>query len=480
MNCAECQELLVMYIEELLDDSQRQTVAKHLEDCQSCRKELEGLQTLQNRLVANGKIVAAASVEDQVMNRIIREQSARLKSAEQASAGLRLRRFLMKSAMAKVAAAAVVVVTCALAFSMWHSTTQFALADVLAKVEQVQAYLYREKATVQDQKRGTTTSETTVWMSNVYGMKAERTAVHDDGRETKMWTYLLPQDKSVVIVDANEKQYTRMGLDDATLENMTIEQHDPRQMIKHLLACEYTELGTAVIDGIKAQGFATTDSTYLGEPGRDLSARLWVAADTWLPVRYELELQVRDGVHLRTVQDHFQWGIPVTAADFEPDIPAGFTAAQTDGMQMPSYSEDGMIEALQMAVDFAGHYPETLDNAAIEKLAWEMAENLTTSDSPAARQFREEASSAGSRREAAEQGARKFMKLTALTMFPRMLSQQDAEPLYHGDVVTPDDATLPLMRWKTAPNEYRVIFGDLHTATVTGEELAALEAALPK
>ncbi|MBN1361908.1 MAG: zf-HC2 domain-containing protein, partial [Sedimentisphaerales bacterium] len=154
MNCAECQELLVLYIEQLLDDSQRQTVAEHLEDCQSCRKELEGLQTLQDRLVTNGKTVAATSIEDQVMNRIIREQNVRLKSAAQAGAGLRLRRFLMKSAMAKVAAAAVVVVTCVLAFSMWHDTTSIALADVLAKIEGVPAYLYRESATVQNQRTG--------------------------------------------------------------------------------------------------------------------------------------------------------------------------------------------------------------------------------------------------------------------------------------------------------------------------------------
>jgi hypothetical protein len=36
------------------------------------------------------------------------------------------------------------------------------------------------------------------------------------------------------------------------------------------------------------------------------------------------------------------------------------------------------------------------------------------------------------------------------------------------------------MRWKVSDKEYRVIFGDLHTQTVTAEKLAELEAALPK
>ena len=37
-----------------------------------------------------------------------------------------------------------------------------------------------------------------------------------------------------------------------------------------------------------------------------------------------------------------------------------------------------------------------------------------------------------------------------------------------------------LLRWKTAENEYGVIFADLHAATVNADTLATLEAALPK
>ncbi len=481
MNCAECQELLVLYIEQLLDDSQRQTVAKHLEDCQSCRKELEGLQTLQDRLVKNGKTVAATSVEDQVMNRIIREQSTRLKSAEQASASLRLRRFLMKSAMAKVAAAAVIVVTCVFAFTMWRDTTSITLAGVLAKVEQVQAYLYQETATVQDARTGDHTMECTVITSNEYGAKTEQTTVDANGTEERMLTYLLPQQKSIVIVNLTGKEYGRIALDDATLENMKIKNRDPREMIKRLLACEYTELGKAVIDGISVQGFATTDPDYLGGTGDNLSARVWVAVDTWLPVRYELELDVSEGVHVSSVAHGYQWGIPVDASEFEPDIPEDFTANQMDGFQMPSYSDQGMIEALQIVVDFTGRYPERLDNEALQQLSMQIGEAIASDDdSPAAREWRERIKSAGSKEAAMRASQGHFMKLMTLTMFPLMLGQQGAEPVYHGDVVTPADATLPLMRWKTADNEYRVIFGDLHAETVTGESLAELEAALPK
>ncbi len=480
MNCAECQELLVSYLEDLLDGSGRPSVAEHLKNCVACRAALEGLQALQQRLVGHGKVLAQSSVEDEVMNRIIREQSARVKSATQAGAALRLRRFLMKNPMTRVAAAAVVVIACVLAVSMWKGTTSITLAAVVAKVEQVQAYLYRERGTTQDQTRGDSTSEATVLMSNVYGAKTEQTTVDANGRETRILTYALPQQKNLVIVNVTERQYGRIRLDDKTWENMKIENRDPREMLRRLLACEHVELGTAVIDGVKAQGFETTDPTYLGDTDRNLSARVWVAVDTWLPVRYELELDVREGVHISTVQDGYQWGIQVVASDFEPDIPADFTAHEMDGMQMPSYSEQGFIEALQIAAEFTGRYPEKVDSEGVRRLSMDIATVITTGNSAAAEAWREKIKSAGSKEAAIRMGQERMMKLTSLATFNAILGGEGAKPVYHGDVVTPSDAELPLMRWRVSADEYRVIFGDLHVETVSADTLATLEAALPK
>jgi outer membrane lipoprotein-sorting protein len=481
MNCTECKDLLVPYIEQLLDDSRGQMVCEHLSGCASCRREMEGLQTLQGRLVENGKAVAQGDLEDRVMDRIIREQNVRLKSAAQAGAGLRLRRFLMKSTTAKLAAAAVLVVACVVAYAMWRNTASMALADVLAKVEQMQAFFYRERGATHDQTQGDSTTEAAVLSSSQYGARMEQTTVKvADGQQTHTLTYILPQKKSLVIIDLGQKQYTRMALDDAMVETMNKQSRDPREMLKRFLACKYSELGTADIEGVKAQGFETTDPAYLAGIGKNVSAKMWVAVDTWLPVRYELEVDLSEGMHVSAVQDSYQWGVAVDAAEFEPDIPEDFTASPVDGMQAPSFSEQGMIDALQLCADFAQRYPEKLDTDSVQEITKEITASLTTGDSPAAQQFREEARSAGSPLKAGMQAGQRFMKLMTLGMFPLMLAGQGAEPVYHGDIVTPSDATLPLMRWKTADNEYRVIFGDLHAATVTGEELTVLEAALPK
>ena len=106
--------------------------------------------------------------------------------------------------------------------------------------------------------------------------------------------------------------------------------------------------------------------------------------------------------------------------------------------------------------------------------------DMVSADTPAARQLREEARNAGSPEAVAALNQQRLMKIMVMVTFTRMLGMQQADPVYHGDVVTPADTQLPLMRWKLSETEYQVIFGDLRTETVTTDTLAQLEAALPQ
>jgi hypothetical protein len=110
MNCAEYKELLVGYVEGLLEASEKQAIEQHLKDCQKCREEIEQLKGLQQRLVANGDAVGRTDLQEQVMNGIIREQKQRLLATEKASKGLAVRKLLMKSPISKLAAAAIIIV----------------------------------------------------------------------------------------------------------------------------------------------------------------------------------------------------------------------------------------------------------------------------------------------------------------------------------------------------------------------------------
>ena len=79
MNCAEYRELLVPYVEGLLDESEKQAVESHLLDCPSCHLELTELTQLRNHLVASSEAWAQSKLENKVMNQILREQSLRLR-----------------------------------------------------------------------------------------------------------------------------------------------------------------------------------------------------------------------------------------------------------------------------------------------------------------------------------------------------------------------------------------------------------------
>ena len=73
-----------------------------------------------------------------------------------------------------------------------------------------------------------------------------------------------------------------------------------------------------------------------------------------------------------------------------------------------------------------------------------------------------------------------MMPLAGAANFYASLGQENKNPAYYGSTVTPKDANNVLMRWKVSDNEYRVIYGDLHSEIVTPEKLAELEAALLK
>lgn len=135
-----------------------------------------------------------------------------------------------------------------------------------------------------------------------------------------------------------------------------------------------------------------------------------------------------------------------------------------------------MIEAPRIVADFTGSFLASLDIDTLQQLM----KDIVTADTPPAQQYREQLKSAGSREAGVRLGEQYMMKMMVLVTFPRLLGTQQAEPLYHGDVVTPADAELPLMRWRTSDDQYQVIFGDLHTETVTADVLTELEAALPQ
>jgi len=177
-------------------------------------------------------------------------------------------------------------------------------------------------------------------------------------------------------------------------------------------------------------------------------------------------------LQMRMVSYGFQWDVPVADADFDPVIPEDYRAMS---MKMPAVDEQAAIQSLRLFAELMGRYPEKLDMIAL------MSEtaNVMSSTTPAAKKLRDEMKGL-----APEDWGLKFAEVMSpfqgLAGFHMSLVGGKKDPAYYGQTVTPQDTDKVLMRWKVSDTEYRVIFGDLRTETITAEALADLEKASPK
>jgi outer membrane lipoprotein-sorting protein len=326
-----------------------------------------------------------------------------------------------------------------------------------------------------DKPAGKKEIESTVTVSNQYGTKMEMTMTDAETGQQEMnqQYYILPEQKVIVIVTPEQKKYTRMQFDDDLLARMKKQNNDPRETIKQIMSCEYTELGRSMIDDIEVQGFQTTDPSMAGAAGpmESVKVSLWVDVESWLPVRTEMDLKMNEQTQMSAVIYDFQWDVQADATDFEPVIPEDFTAFPTDGVKMPSMTEEAAIEGLALFAEFAGKYPQNLNLVTIVQEIGKLKDG----QSPAAEQFRQKLEQAESEEQRTAERMEMMRPIQSLGMFYMTLLQDKKEPSYYGESVGPNDADAVLLRWKISDDQYRVIYGDSTTESVSAERLAELE-----
>jgi hypothetical protein len=122
MNCLECMDLLGLYVEGSVDDRNRGLIDTHLKECSACRSELNHFSQLHQLLLADQKRFNRQVLETAVMNRILQEQTFKLRSKTMVGK-------LAKVGLGLISAAAAI----ALAVLVWGGFvgTKSAAADVL-------------------------------------------------------------------------------------------------------------------------------------------------------------------------------------------------------------------------------------------------------------------------------------------------------------------------------------------------------------
>ncbi len=412
------------------------------------------------------------------------------KEASASPSPLSIRKMIMKSPITKLAAAAVIIIACFTGLFFWKSTgSGIALADVLARIEQVKAYRYKWSLKITGRtapdKPYNLEAHATHWISQELGMTKSNYEVVDPNGEvsTVSTRYFLPQKKTLITIFPKQKKYLRKELDDAEVEREVEERkNDPRAMIKGILKCKYESLGRSTIDGIEVEGFQTRDPNYFSDENpdrRQFYGKIWVDVKTRLPARFESNIiqdvdRMGNTMHSHLMMYDFKWDVLVDAAEFEPVIPDDYTRKADIPVKRPANTEENMIKGLKLFADLSGNYPARPNWP--DDRQWSAFEK---SDTPAARRLQEEIKGL-TEDEKANRLRDALQPLGGLHRFYRVLKVDGKRPAYYGMTVTPKDADKVLLRWKVSDNEYRVIFGDLRAKTVTAEALAELEKVVSK
>ena len=423
------------------------------------------------RLVKEAKVIIDPAVKRNALKELIDEleKPETIRSAETKP---NVWRIIMKSRTIKLAAAAVIMIAVLLGLPFLpKSTTNPTLAEILAKVEEVKAFMYKINMKV----TGSMMTKISPWgqemtgtvtISKDFGMKIEMEMTDPNTGETMTQeNYIILDEKLLVMLMHEKKCFSRTEFSDDLLSRMKKQNNDPRELIRQMLGLKYTELGKSEIDGVEVYGFETTDPRASGGTTGDVKATLWVDSKSWLPVLVEADMSINEQGRIRYTTHDYQWDVPVKKSEFVPVIPDDYEASPEDGMKWPEMTEEAAIEGLRLVADLVGRYPKQasivdlmheLSPIMFEHIKKDLPEDVTDT-------------------ELETKMLEAIQPIQSIGLFYMTLVEDKKEPVYYGQTVGPDDVEAVLLRWKISDDQYRVIFGDLSTMDVTAEQLAELE-----
>ncbi len=438
----------------------------------------------------NAKLAVRPDADEQVFRDVLRAHQETQENRPDCDESNRVKtpalwRITMRSPITKLAIAAVLVIAGLMGMMMWKGTSSgVALANVLTQIENTNAYMYQLTLNITGQKVGNNTinSEThaTILVSRDGAMKQTMSVQDASGvLKSTQEMYLLPAKKVMLTIMPESKRYMEVALDETRLQNELKANNNPRFVIQQILDCNYISLGRSMSDGIEVEGFGTTDPRYMAGLMGQPDVKVWIDVKTHLPVRLEADLQ-NGTMHMRYVEDKFQWDVPIDPREFEPVIPPDYTPMTSAPMKVPPVTEEAALQGLKLFAELDGRYPDELDMMTISTKLGELSAQALMKDPNGVPLSKAEAARRLQDKETMQKLQEKIMPMAIPPAFYGTLVQGNKDPAYYGKTVTPQDVDKILLRWKVSDDEYRVVFGNLHVETVKADVLAELEKGLPK
>lgn len=411
-----------------------EALAAHLDACAGCRRAFEqwiGDDTDLDELVA----ADAAALE-----RIARGVRDGLRAAPE-SARPRFR----STPRARLAAAAVVLLCVLLGANLLNRDggPGVVWADVLAQVEQADSYICRrtEKRTGEPQR------DIIEYRAAAHGLRQDIYR----GDRLEATQYILPRQKLMLALIHRDRTYMQQHLTDEQVAELR-RQSDAAEIVRSFRDREHRVLDGRRIDGARAEGIEIVDPPEWREMFDSARWRLWVDKETGWPVRIELEGTAAGGDVRKTFILHdFQWNAALSPAEFKVDVPADYRLIADLG-EVVADEETALASLRAYAKLLDGRYPSRLNFAtAIAEAEAELDARHDRYDEAAGRDL----------------GA--LFAVRSACRFFNDLAAAGREATWHGDSVTARDFDRVLMRWRLDDGSWRVVYGDLRTATVAGE-----------
>jgi outer membrane lipoprotein-sorting protein len=221
------------------------------------------------------------------------------------------------------------------------------------------------------------------------------------------------------------------------------------------------------IRGVKAQGFTVPWTSIVGEDSHaGAKIEVWFDPATTLPVRVDLlGVDPRGALAIRL--ENFHWGLQDSKL-FEVSIPAGYTKIPTTNVKADEITEYVVYGLSTFAKYNNGRYPPVKYVYGDEQ--GEALRKLMGMSRDALGWVQPRKDLKWSRPQEGE-----FAHGSFGLSWINSIQRDFPEGVYNGKTVTPQDANKVLVRWQLDNGNYRVIFGNLTSATVSPSRLRQLE-----
>jgi outer membrane lipoprotein-sorting protein len=430
MNCAEYKELLVAYIEGLLDEAEKHSVAEHAKSCASCRAELKELRDLQGRLVKNGNTLTQSDLEEVVLDRIIREQNVRLKTTTKISTSLKLRRIIMKSSITKFAAAAVIIIAVTAGILQLGSGTV-----TWAKVVEP---ILNARTIICDMIIGADENNP-VMHEIIVGSRIRRTV----SNIPNMTMVIDLDSENMLILDSAEKTASYVDIKGDLGDRTQSYVKFLRDIITEIKDNPDIEnLGEQIIDGRKAVGFTGR--------GPNTEVTIWADAKTALPIR--IDLRIGQGY---SILKNFELDVPVDESLLSMEVPAGYTKKDTQ-FDFGNATEQDFVESLRVWAKVLGDgtFPDAIGTENAMKEMPMLGQKV------------------GALNLSKEQATQMGITFGKGMLFHQIIDTSGDDWHYAGAGVKLGDASKAVFWYQPQGSDtYRVIYGDLSVKDVAPEDL---------